>query len=212
VAQKSGKERPAHTKPEGQGRKRGRPPKSIDRDDVAHAVARLFAEGGFEAVSIERTAREMGVSRATLYRTVPSKGHLLGILFEQMTQDLRAGAVAATKDDGRSAEERLHALIRVHIEAAVRMRHYLFVFFGDGWLAPEQYANWRRWRRSYERIWTDTVTSAIDAGALRADDPVVATRLILGMCVWVARWYRPNDGHSSEDVADEAIRLLARGD
>ena len=47
---------------------------------VADAVAELCAEGGYEAVSIVDTAEKLSVSRATLYRTVPTKEDLLGIL------------------------------------------------------------------------------------------------------------------------------------
>lgn len=189
-------------------RKRGRPPKPIDRDALISAVERLFAEGGIEAVSIERTAQELNVSRATLYRTVPSKEELLGILFEGMTQDLDREARRAAERDGRSARERLEALVRVQVDAAVQMRDYLFVFWGGSWLPGDVYENWRRWRHEYERIWRETVGEAIEAGDLAAEDPVVATRLILGMTIWVSRWYRPDEGLGSDQIADHAIRLL----
>ena len=55
----------------------GRPRLTIDRDAVADAVAELFAEGGYEAVSIVDTAEKLSLSRATLYRTVPTKEDLL---------------------------------------------------------------------------------------------------------------------------------------
>ena len=76
-------------------RPRGRPRRVIDLDDLLDGVERLFRQGGLEGVSIERAAAELGVSRATLYRTVPSKEHLLGLLFKRMT-----GAVTAEDLEG----------------------------------------------------------------------------------------------------------------
>src|SRR5258706_15369225 len=88
-------------------RKRGRPPRAIETDAVIEAVERLFADGGIDAVTIERTAAELGVSRATLYRTVPSKAHLLGIHFVSMTRELDRAAREATGAPGATPRERL---------------------------------------------------------------------------------------------------------
>lgn len=65
------------------GRTRGRPRFEIDRDAVADAVAGLFRERGYETVSIVGTAQRLAVSRATPYRTVPTKEDLLGILLDR---------------------------------------------------------------------------------------------------------------------------------
>src|SRR4051794_1200486 len=86
-------------------RKRGRPPRAIETEAVLEAVDRLFAEGGIDAVTIERTAAELGVSRATLYRTVPSKAHLLGIHFEWMRAELDRASREATSAPGVTARD-----------------------------------------------------------------------------------------------------------
>jgi AcrR family transcriptional regulator len=189
-------------------RPRGRPRKVIDLDELLDAVKRLFHEGGLEGVSIERAAQELGVSRATLYRTVPSKEHLLSLLFKRMTEEVTASALEATKADGRTARERLHALIRVQFEAAIEMREYMFVFFGGGFLQPEVYSQWRRWAREFEQIWVGAVRDAADEGALTISDPVISTRLVLGMILWVSRWYRPGMKLDADQLTDEAILLL----
>jgi AcrR family transcriptional regulator len=183
----------------------------IDLDELLDVVEGLFAEGGLEAVSIERAAQELGVSRATLYRTVPTKEHLLGLLLKRMTDDLTERSLTASKDDGRPAKERLYAIMRVHFEAAIQMRDYMFVFFGGGGLTPEDYTDWRRFAVNYERIWVDIVAAAVDEGALTVTDPVVATRLLLGMIVWVSRWWRPRMELDADDLLAQAVLLLEGG-
>ena len=88
------------------------------------------------------------------------------------------------------------------------MRDYLFVFFGRSWLQPEIYSEWRSWSREYEGIWRSAVVAAADEGALQISDPVIATRLVLGMCLWVSRWYRPSMSIDADQLADEAMQLL----
>ena len=190
-------------------RKRGRPPRAIETEAVLAAVERLFSDGGIDAVTIERTARELGVSRATLYRTVPSKAHLLGIHFERMRQELDRAAREATGAIGATARERLVGLIRVQIEAAVRMRDYFFVYFDGTQLPDGVYQDWRRWADDYEHVWIETVGAAIDAGDLSPGDPLLTTRLILGMTIWVANWFRTKEGFTLAEIQDRALELLA---
>ena len=193
-------------------RKRGRPPKTIDREALISAVERLFSKGGIEAVSIEQTAKELSVSRATLYRTVPSKEHLLGIPFERMTHDLDIAARKVSLTEYPTPTEKLEALVRVQVQSCVQMREYLFVFWDGGSLPRDVYDRWRKWRGEYEKIWQATVTECVDAGELHADDPKVATRLILGMTIWVSRWYRPEEGLTEHQISDHVMRLIHPGD
>lgn len=189
-------------------RKRGRPPRAIETEAVLEAVDRLFAEGGIDAVTIERTASELGVSRATLYRTVPSKAHLLGLHFEWMHVELDRAVRAATGAPGATARDRLVGLIRVQIDAAVRMRDYFFVYFDGSQLPEGVYQHWRRWADDYERVWIDTVAKAIRAGVLPRGDPLLTTRLILGQTIWVANWFRPKEGFTPAQIQDRALQVL----
>jgi AcrR family transcriptional regulator len=192
-------------------RPRGRPRLAIDRDAVADAVAELLHEGGYEALSIPDVADKLSISRATLYRTVPTKVDLLGILFERSTRDLIARARAAVAGTPDSSDQ-LTRLIRLHVDAAVEMRRYMAVFFGGGDLPPDVYARWHSWSRRYENIWVKVVAANMHDGNVDQGDPVVATRLILGMPIWVSRWYRPSEKVTPDEIADAAIHLLRLGD
>jgi AcrR family transcriptional regulator len=189
-------------------RRRGRPPRTIEPDAVIDAVERLFAAGGIDAVTIERTAAELGVSRATLYRSVPSKAELLGLHFVRRNEELYDAARKATSARGATPRERLEGLIRVQIQAAVKMRDYFFVYFDGSQLPPAVYQDWRRWADDYEKLWIKAVGNAIRSGDLSPGDPLLTTRLILGMTIWVANWFRNREGFTEADVEDRAIGLL----
>lgn len=190
-------------------RGRGRPRREINIDAVAEAVAQIFAESGFEAVSIPAAADKLSVSRATLYRTVPTKEDLLGILFERSTREMNDEAQKII-DNGLPASVRLSQLVRMQISAAIRMRRYLPVFFGDMGLPPDVYGRWRTWSRDYEKKWTGVVAEAMNEGAVEKADPVITTRLIFGQCLWVSRWYRSDEPHSAEEISDVAVKLVLR--
>jgi AcrR family transcriptional regulator len=188
-------------------RPRGRPRTEIDRDAVADAVARLFAEGGLSAVSIGNAAEMLDVSRATLYRTVPARHDLVGILFERKTAELTGRVIAALNSAG-SGRDKLVALTGIQVEAAVEMRAYLPVFNDGGGMPDDVLRRWRVWSREYESIWADCVKLAMAEGVLQQDDPVIVTRFILGMCVWISRWYRTSEGFSTDQLAAAAVALI----
>lgn len=188
-------------------RGRGRPKRDIDQDDVADAVAELFREGGYEAVSIINTANKLAVSRATLYRTVPTKEDLLGVLFERSTAELTANAqeVIGSIDDPRA---QLTALIQLQADAAISMRGYLPVFFGSSHLPTEIVGRWHKWSRKYEAMWVGVITQNMDAGYLPPSDPRIVARLVLGMLIWVSRWWRPREAITADAIAEAATNLL----
>jgi AcrR family transcriptional regulator len=170
-------------------------------------VAELFAEGGLDAVSILDTAEKLSISRATLYRTVPTKEHLVGILFERSTSELTENARTTLKDT-KGAAERLVVLVQLQVDAAIRMRRYMPVFFGGGDLPSEVVERWHKWSRDFEDIWVSVVKENIKAGLLPQGDPVVTARLLLGSCIWVSRWYRPTDKYDADTITETAVNLV----
>ena len=187
----------------------GRPKLEINPEDVAAVATRLYADKGVEAVSIEAVAEGLGVSRATLYRTVRSLDELHGIILEQVVTDVEreARAVIAEHSDPRDA---LEALIRFQVKASIRMRSYVGVYFGWG-LSKESFQRWRSWAAGYEALWASVVDNAIQAGYLRADDPTLSTRLILGMVNWVSRWYRSSGSYDADQIGSAAVDLVLAG-
>ncbi len=198
---------PTNAKAAASGRRRGRPRLRIDRDAVADAVMELFTEGGYEAVSIVAAAEKLSVSRATLYRTVASKGDLLGILYERATDDLTRRIKMVLADISDPAQQ-LRALVGLQAQAAVQMRWSMPIFFGGGALPPDVLARWHTWSRQFEKMWVQVVTANMRAGYLEDGDPVITTRLILGMMLWVSRWYRPTENIAPGEIADAALNLF----
>jgi AcrR family transcriptional regulator len=185
----------------------GRPRKEIDLAVVADVASDLFASGGYDAVSIDAVADRLNMARATLYRTITSKDHLLVILFERSTQRLLASTRELIAQERPAAEE-FDAMVHLLAETAIETRRHLAVFFGGHGLPPDAYERWRAFTHDYEALWRQSITRAMKARVVPKGDPVLSTRLILGMLIWVSRWYRPDEEYTSDDIAAHVLRMV----
>jgi AcrR family transcriptional regulator len=79
------------------------------RADIARVALRLFAERGFDAVTTEAIADEVGISPSTFFRHVPSKEHLL--LGAAQRGRARIVANFHNRPGGEAVEESLAAAI-----------------------------------------------------------------------------------------------------
>lgn len=96
-------------------RRRGRPPRAAaaaeDARTRAVAAARdLFAQRGYEGVSMRAVAERAGCAPAALYTAFPNKRALLRHIWEAAFEDLHRAIVAALADSG-TPRERLRALL-----------------------------------------------------------------------------------------------------
>jgi len=194
--------------PERGGRSPGRPRVEIDLVKVTDCAAQLFAEGGFDAVSIEAIAERLSMSRATLYRRIQSKDDLLVMLFERSTEELERAATALV-EEGKEPADELFTLVRLHVGTAIDTRNQMTVFFGGAGLPRDVFKRWQAFSRRYETLWCRAVQRSMEAGVLPPGDSVLTTRMLLGMIIWVARWYSPSEPYGKEQIADAAVNLIS---
>lgn len=172
---------------------------------VLETVDSLLSREGLAAVTVERIARESGVSTATIYKHWPSKVAIAAESFGRVvsralpvhaTDDPVADLVAAATDvmffyahQDRGVFLDLLAACRDEEDGASYLREFL--------LRPR--------RRLLEPLWT----RAVDRGLVRRDiDPDTAFDVLFGTAVFALQTRHVGPGRS--DVGD-IIQLSLRG-
>lgn len=144
--------------------------KAERRTALLTAAARLFAQRGYEGVSLEDLGSAVGVSGPAVYRHFPSKQAVLAALLVETSERLLAGGravVEASADDGAA----LRGLVAFHAEFAITDPDVIRVQDRDlDALSVADRATVRELQRTYVDAWVGVLarlSPAVDVAELR---------------------------------------------
>jgi AcrR family transcriptional regulator len=188
----------------------------VENELFEHAT-RLFAERGFAGTSLQDIADAMGITRPALYYYVRSKDELLAKLVTEVTNgplDELTALVARTDLD---AVGKLRGIVEVIVgRRASEPAHFRLLVRSEADLPAELTAAYDDGRRAVLRTIAGVIEEGTRIGVLRPVDSRVAALGVLGMCNWVAWWFRPGGRDTADSVidqlADMAVGALQRPD
>jgi AcrR family transcriptional regulator len=173
-------------------------------------IAQLFRDRGFDATSVSEIARTLGLTKAGLYHHFESKEALLSEIMMFGLDKVRDEVILPVRII-RDPEERLRQLITRHARITTR-GHGAVAHLQDEIRALPAAA--RKQIEHRMRVYFDLVRDTLDelhaAGRLTQVDRTVATFCLIGMILWLPRWFR-QDGRLTQDQVAENIANLALG-
>lgn len=121
-------------------------------------AARLFADHGFNGVSLEDLGTAVGVSGPAIYRHFANKQAVLGALLTGVSRRLLDGGRAVVEADG-PADEVLARLVEFQVDFALGGADVIRVQDRDlANLSDEDRHTVRRLQREYVEIWVSVLT------------------------------------------------------
>ena len=164
------------------------------KESIVRTAARLFAEHGYKATTMDTLAEACAINKATLYYYYPSKADLLLDISLSVQRDLQPLSEHAMKDpDSLSGLTNLTLEI---LKIANRDRDSFNVYFQESarfkqYLSEAQYSLFRE----SERAMMKTIYGIINRGMYNGDlvqcDVRYVGRLLIFMVISVARWPEP---------------------
>lgn len=81
------------------------------RERILDAARKLFLERGFLRTTADDIARELGISKATLYKTFRSKDEILRVVVRETMAEIQAGVEGLVDDASLGFVEKIAALL-----------------------------------------------------------------------------------------------------
>ena len=183
------------------------------RQEILRVAARLFQQRGYHATSMNDVAAALKLSKGGLYHHFQSKDE---ILFELMSHalDITEQRVLEPVRSIREPEQRLRALIRLHVDVVLsaRDREITVLLHENHPLPPSLRKQVNARKKSYIRF-LETVIAEVqqDRGILGGVSARAATFTLLGMINWLYQWYKQEGTLSTEQIAHEYTEIFFAG-
>lgn len=197
--------------------------RTIDRSDlfndrrtgnIYRTAAKIIADKGFAATSMNEIAEAAGMTKPGVYYHVKGKQDLLFSIMSFALDNLEAEVVELAREVS-SPEERLRIIIRQHALLLTRepgaAEAVAILMDETRELDRERREQITRRKRAYFEFLRCTLDELRDAGRLRAVDATVAAFSLLGMVMWIARWYRPDGRLAGNDVVRDVTEIAVAG-
>jgi AcrR family transcriptional regulator len=184
--------------------------------EIYRAAAQIICEKGYDATSMNDIAEAVGITKAGLYHHIPGKKDLLYRIMnfglDELDQKVILPALAIP-----DAELRLRSIITSHVllitsRSTPQGNNPVTVVVDE--VAGLTVAH-RRKIDQRKRDYVDLIRGALAQlkreGKLREVDVTTATFSLLGMILWLARWYHPEGRLSPKQVAEEIVKITLGG-
>lgn len=182
--------------------------------ELLDQATHLFATQGYEATTLQDIADAMGVSRPALYHYVNSKDELLTMLVKQVSQSLAEVLSDLAARPDLAPTDKLREVTGLLVRQRAEHPDQFRILDRSETVLPEPA---RSEHIEAKRQVLHQMTAIIDEGArsgeFMAVDSRTAALSLLGMCNWVAWWFRPGTdiGPVVSMYTDFAERMLAAG-
>ena len=198
------------------GRASGVAKESERRKDIIDRAAPILMRQGYKGISMNELARQLHLTKPGLYYHFKDKQELLYASMNHSMDFIEKMSLQATMGT-RDNQERLREIIYQHalrVALSERKGALTTLIVDDvSFLRSEDRRVITQRKRAYFELVRATVTQLKKEGRLRKRlDPAVATFTILGMVMWLTKWYEPSGrlraGEVAGQIADMALAAL----
>ena len=183
------------------------------RQEILRTAARLFQQRGYDATSMNDVAAALKLSKGGLYHHFQSKDEILFEIMNhamEITQERVIGPVRNIADP----EERLRALIRLHIEVVLspRDREITVMLHENHPLPPTLRKRINTRKKEYihfvENLMGEVQRARRAKGTVSARAAAFA---LLGMINWIYQWYKPEGNLQANNLVPQFTELVFGG-
>ena len=190
------------------------------RQEILRTAARLFQQQGYDGTSMNDIAAALKLSKGGLYHHFQGKDEILFNLMNH-AMDITEQQVIAPVKSIANPEDRLRALIRLHIGVVLkeRDREITVMLHENHPLTPSLRKRINARKKDYVHFVENLIAEVQDARASgsTADSskkpvtPRAAAFALLGMINWIYQWYRPDGSLQEESLVQQYTEIFFQG-
>lgn len=184
--------------------------REIKRDAVVRAAARAFNQRGYHNTSLADIARDLEVSKPTIYYYVRNKEDLLYQCFRAGLAGVEA-AFAAVRHSKRPARERLGIVLRRYAEAIASDFGWCMIRADDHDLSDALSRDIRELKSGIDQDIRRLIRAGIEDGSIADCDSKMTAFALAGALNSIGHWYRAGQSLTPEQIAEAFVGVFEQG-
>ena len=185
---------------------------SDSRQEILRTSARLFREQGYDATSMNDISAALKLSKGGLYHHFRSKDEILFHIMNHAMEITEARVLAPVRALP-DPEERLRALIRLHIQLVLRARdrEITVILHENHPLPPGLRKRVNARKKEYIHFVEQLILEVQRVRKSRNVTHRAAAFALLGMINWIYQWYQPEGPLQEEDLIRQYTEIFFAG-
>ena len=178
---------------------------------VYRIAAEIMCQKGYEGTSMNDIAEAAGLTKAGIYHYIRGKEELLFEIMTYAMDNLEERVIAPAREVA-DPEERLRKIVEGHCRSLIEGVGAITIVLEEMTaLTPPHRRVIRGRKRDYFEFIRQTLGALKEAGKLRDVDLTTAAFSLLGMILWISRWYRRDGKLSAEQVLRDYVEIGMSG-
>jgi len=180
------------------------------REAVILTAARAFRQRGYHNTSLDDIARELSVTKPTVYHYVANKEQLLFECFRTGLGLIMAGFEEVHSSTG-SARERLAYVMTRYAEALTSDFGWCMVQAENQDLSPAMSQKVKKLKSEIDQGIRRLLQEGAADGSIRPCDTKITAFALAGAMNWIAYWYKSGDSLTAGEIARRFMDLFELG-
>ena len=178
---------------------------------VYRVAAEIMCHKGYEATSMNDIAEAAGLTKAGIYHYIRGKEDLLFGIMTYAMDNVDQGIIAPAREI-EDPEQRLRALIERHAQSIIEGVGAITIVLEEmpGLTAAHRRTITAR-KRAYFEFIRQTLEQLAAQGKLRDLNPTTAAFALLGMIIWISRWYRRDGAITPAEAIRDYVEIGLNG-
>ena len=184
------------------------------RERIITVASRLMSQKGYKGASLQEISNLVGIHKTTIFHYFTNKEELLLAVLRIGIEDVTKKLELILEDEKLSPQEKLREAIFAHLDSMVKHIHNVNVYHSEiRFLSTKnrrKYLDTRKYYASrFEQIINKIKES--DDRYFKGLDTKIVNFGILGMCNWVAKWFKESGPFNVKEIADIFYEMIMHG-
>ena len=184
------------------------------REKIITVASRMMSQKGYKGASVKEIADLVGIHKTTIFHYFKNKEELLLAVLKIAVEEGTKEIELILKDEKSSPKEKLKKAIFAHVDSLVQHIDNVNVYHSEiRFLSNNNRKKYLNTRKNYARYFEQIINEIkeSDDHCFRGLNTKIVNFGILGMCNWVAKWFKESGDFKTREIADIFYKMITQG-